>query len=434
MREAFYLSFRYLRGRSPFLSPPAFFSLLALWISSSFLVVVLSVFYGFQRQIWQSIFSTEPHIQIDRRDKEPIRYWKEMKKNLLERFPSFSITGRIEAPAILKYYQIIEPVFLVGEEFPKEEQGFLYPPYAPKLVEKEDAPFKKGSVFIGKEMAYLYGIALGDPITLVVARGTLQLKRGVRPSSKSFRVKGFFQTGNYEYDSKLIFLPLEEAQNLLGISQGVSHIAIRLPLEEIPRMGYIKEEISSFLPFLFRVETLEERQKNFFSALRLERTIMTIIVFLFVLASVIGVVIATLYIIRSHWKDIGILRTLGVKKRTLLWMFLLYGLWIGILGTAGGISSGVYLAYHLEKILLFLEEIINYLGSLYKEYQGGVWYPFHFIPKDVYYFDHIPIFFDKEALYVVSILSILLSGLASFFPAYFSSKKEPVEIIREGEV
>ncbi len=434
----FFIAWRYIKGRgNALLSLNARLSFIGIFVGTSLLVVVLSIFNGFQTQLKNSIFKFDPHLTLTRETgsgPEKITDWQAYKKRLQERYgdKAISIEGNITSPAIVRRKNTIEHIFLRGLEFTPAGKKWQIPSFFPQLVEPEGLQeIPQGNYcLIGREMAVNLGLYVGDTLEIVVPRGQFSLQLGVTPSIKAYKVAGFFKTGHYQYDSRVIVLPLQEAQNLFSVGEAVQQINIRLKSIEELREG----KAIALKTWPFSIRTIEDEQRNFFHALQLEKTIMTIIVFLFVIAAIVGIVVATYNIVNSHRKDIGILKAIGVRNQTIVAVFTLSGFGMGFLGTLSGIMTGIFLALNLENIVSFIEKVINAVGRYYTEqWRDGIWFHVSLIPRDVYYFDSLPIHIDPHMLHMVGSVAIVLSGIAALLPALAASRLEPVRIIRGAE-
>ncbi|MCS6984859.1 MAG: FtsX-like permease family protein [Leptospiraceae bacterium] len=435
-----FIAWRYLRGKgSTILSLNARLSFTGIFVGTSLLVVVLSIFNGFQVQLKNSIFRFDPHITLTQETTsgpEKIFSWREYKAKIETRLEPklLLVEGAISSPAIVRRKNLLEHVYLRAVELQRDpvRNQYLLPAYFPKIEEPANLKtFPRGSYcLVGREMAWQLGLYVGDEIEVIVPRGEFAARVGLRPSLKSYRIAGFFKTGHYQYDSRVVVMALEEAQKLFAIGDSVQQIFIRL--KDLNELRQVKGEVMKIWPF--SVRTLEEEQRNFFHALQLEKTIMTVIVFLFVIAAIVGIVVATYNLVHSHRRDIGILKAIGMSNLSIMAIFVLSGFTMGYLGTLLGIMTGIFLSVHLESILGVVEKALNFLARLYTEkISGGIYFPINLIPRDVYYFDSLPIHIDPGVLHQVGSLAIVLSALAALLPAIVASRLEPVKIIRSTE-
>lgn len=432
MKLLFFLLSRHMRGHgSALFSINARMSFFGVFTGCTLLVIVLSIFNGFQKQLRESIFSFDPHVQLSNEfgsSGEPMKDWQGWITSINESItePEFSVEGMIQSPSLLRYQRRLEQVFI--RSFQGGANGL--PSYFPELVKKVPGDQPRRPIYIGQEMALLHAIPLGATVELVVARGEFQLRAGVTPSVQKFKVAGFFKTGHYHYDSKIILVPLSSMQSLFDIGSQVQNLALRL--QDTSKLQELKYQLQEIWPFSIR--TIEDEQRNFFAALQLEKTIMTTIVFLFILAAMVGIIVASFSSIRSRRRDIGILKALGLSKKDILLLFTLNGFLMGTLGTILGLMTGIYLAENLEAIITFIEQGVNSFGLWYStQVLGKLWINVQLIPRDVYYFDELPVYIDLAFLNQLAVVSIFLSGFASFIPAWQASKLEPIDIIRRAE-
>lgn len=434
------ISYRYARGKSKyFLSMNAFLSFVGVFVGTSLLVVVMSIFGGFQAQLKKSIFQFDPHVMltVDRiTGGEKIAGWQKWKERLTTELSGDveAVEGNIQSPAIFRRRKFLDHVFVRGMDFKADDTAktFEIPSYFPEIVE----PVNKRTIpqgdyaIIGKEMAANLNLGVGDSIELIVPRGQFNLQTGVTPSIRSFKIAALFKTGHYNYDTKVVVLSLATAQNLYALPDAVQQLVLRL--KDTDTLSKTRRKIARAWPYTIR--TIEDEQRNFFAALRLEKTIMIVIVFLFIIAAMVGIIIATFNIVRAHRRDIGIMKSLGFSRQQILMIFAVTGMAMGIIGSVAGIFAGVGLANNLESILHGVEAIINFFGHLWcTKVSSCMWLDVRLIPRDVYYFDHLPIDIDWKLLRVLGYVSVSLSVLASIIPARKAAKLEPIDIIRKAE-
>jgi len=440
MGKFYYFIIRhYIRGSGVSLfSVNAKLSFLGVFLGTSLLVVVLSIFSGFPKQLKDSIFRFDPHLVVMKQGQKPITKWRELKKRVAKLI-SVDVTrieGMVESPAIMRYRREIDHVFLRAREFdidPADSKKYLIPDDFP-LNEEGDTmnSFPKGNYcFIGSEMGDLYGLEPGDRIEVIVPSGHYDLKAGVEPSMRKLKIAGFFKTGNYEYDTKAIILPLITAQSLYRTGDRVRQVMVRL--KNIDDLGRAEDELFYGLPADYSVRTIEQQKRNVFAAVKMEKTVMVIIVSLFILAAMVGLMVSIFQVVRSRKKDIGILKALGLSDFSVLLIFTLIGFSFGVMGTFLGITFGIFLAINLEAIINSFETIYNTIGQTITGWFGTYWSDIELVPKDIYYFDSLPVSIERDFLLVLGILAILISGLASLIPAWYAGKMEPVDIIRGAE-
>ncbi len=435
-RTSIFLAYKILRGNDRgLLNINARLSLVGVFFSASLLVMVLSIFNGFQKTIKDSIFNFESHLTIfNPFGNTQIKQWKKYTKDIQThlRKDIKSVSGMIQSPALIRVHNQIDYIFLRSHVLQREKTGWRISDELLKIVIPHTLHYMphRHSCLIGKEMATAFNLQIGDSIELIVPNGNLQFRQGVTPSIGKYKIAGFFKTGHYHYDSKTVILPLEEMQSLFKIHDNVQQIGIKL--HHLSQIEYVQNELIKLLPFSLNMRTIKDEQKNFFAALKMEKTIMSIILFLFILTAMAGIIIATLNTIRSQRKEIGVLKALGMQNQEILFIFTWFGFIIGNIGAFTGILFGVYLAQNVNSFLLFIENCINTVGYWYSDIvPGAFWYEVDLLAKDTYYFDKIPIFFDIPMLHILYVVTVFMAVLSSSIPAFYASKIRPIEIIKE---
>ncbi len=209
-------------------------------------------------------------------------------------------------------------------------------------------------IMIGKEMARNMGLFLYDTITIISPAGGIATPMGMVPRMKKFIVVGIYESGFYEYDSKLAFLSLKSCQEFLDMGDAVSGIDI--VVKDIYKADVIARNIQSKLGFPFFAQNWMQMNKNLFSALKLEKRVMFIILSLIVLVAAFNIISALIMIVMEKNKDIAILKSMGATSATIMKIFIYQGLIVGVVGTFFGCIAGLTVALNLQKISLFVEK------------------------------------------------------------------------------
>ncbi|WCL48704.1 ABC transporter permease [Leptospira sp. GIMC2001] len=439
---------RYIRGSRVvgLLSMKSRLSFTVMAVGVSLLIVVLSIFNGFQKQVKESLWQGGPHITIENSyDTGAIFRFQEIIKRLKEdptlKDKIVSIEGNITSHGLLQNSNNFIPIMIRAVPIPSEEDLIDNKlPNFPRLTHyNRDYITQINSarhVVIGKEMAALYHFNLGRKITLAVPGGRFSVGRGVEVNVKDFQVVGYFKTGYYNYDSRFIFMSLPLAQEFFRLNGAVNQIAIKVnaldDLKEVKVLILNSLNDASFDEKIreansFSVRTIAEEQENFLAALKLEKTIISIIVFLFIVLAALGMVATVYSLVRAKRKSIGTLKALGLPSRDILLIFTLNAMIVGILASIAGGVMGIFFASNLEVIVAGLGEAINLIGSaIYR----GDWRNVELVPKDIYYFDHIPVDIDISFIFMVTTAATILSGIAGYFPARWAALLNPVDTIR----
>ena len=260
-------------------------------------------------------------------------------------------------------------------------------------------------VALGGELALRLGLEVGDMLSLISP---------VTLAKTDFKVEGGFNSGMYLYDSSLALTSIQGAQDFYKMPGSVSGIAVRVA--DVYKVESIKEKIyrdlTGFGPY--QVRTWIDANKNFLEALKLEKVVMFIVVTMTTVVAAFGIVSTLIMSVMSRIKDIGILRSVGAKTKSILQIFIFQGMAIGITGIFLGLATGVGLALSLDKVVDIISRLIG--RSL--------------IPKDIYYFDRIPVNINISDVGVIVISALVITLAASIYPAYYASRINPSEAIR----
>ena len=443
------ITLRYIRGSRAFglLSLKSRLSFIVMAVGVSLLIVVLSIFNGFQRQVKESLWNGGPHITIEYNygTGEIKNYEKII--NLLQndtilREKVITVQGNITSHGLLQNNNTFVPIML--RAVPIQDTNDIIQnnvPNFPRLeyYNRDSLPdlIKNNTIVIGKEMFNLYGFNLGRAITIAVPSGSFNVSKGVELNINNFEVIGLFKTGYYNYDSKFIYMSLPVAQKFFKLNSSVNQITIKV--KSLDELSYCKDVISEIIRDsefdekigisgnYFTVRTIAEEQANFLAALRMEKTIISNIVFLFIILAALGMVSTVYSLVRSKRKSIGILKALGLPSSSILLIFTLNAMIIGLFASVIGGVIGIYYANNLESFINGLSEVINFFGNaIYK----SSWRNIELVPKDIYYFDHLPVDIDISFIFMVTTASTILSGLAGYFPARWAANLDPVETIK----
>jgi lipoprotein-releasing system permease protein len=401
MFSELWLSQRYLRAekKEKIISITALISMVGIAIGVMVLIVVISVMSGFDRFLEDKMVGTNAHLQVEfyGGSKEPYQVIDKLKN-----FPYvLGASPFIDGQALVKNGKSI---------FGVEVRG-IDPKLQPE-VSKIKEYLKSGSydlaaneIAIGQELALRLGLGVGDRMSLISP---------VTLAKTDFYIKGIFNSGMYLYDANLILTGIQGAQDFYKMPGAVNGIAVKV--SDVYKVDSVKEklyqDLMGFGPF--QVRTWIDANKNFLEALKLEKIVMFIVVTMTTVVAAFGIVSTLIMSVMSRIKDIGILRSVGAKTKSILQIFIFQGMAIGLIGILLGLSAGVSLALSLDKVVDFISRIIG--RSL--------------IPKDIYYFDRIPVNINIGDISSIVISALVITLAASIYPAYYATRIIPSEAVR----
>ncbi len=424
-----FIGFRYLKSKKSqgFISFNTFLSVFMVFIGVFILVVVISVMNGFQSQIKDKIIDVDSHITVT----------KEFESNPSGFIYDEKLTQKIKSvngvKSALPYFQGNGLVKIAGEIKPVILRGFgdigNMPEQFKKFIKSENNNFEKsGEIFIGAEMANLHNIESGDVVELIVPRGKIG-SDSMEPGIGRFKVKGFFKTGYYEYDTSLLFISLTDAQNLFGARGRVSGISIKT--NDIYKINNYAQKLRDMIDFRYSVMTAEEKNGNLFYALKLEKLIMTVILFLVIVSAGFTIMGTLAMVVMEKRRTVGILKSLGATPQSIMTIFVMEGFLIGLAGSISGVICGLAFSLNLEAIISFAEKVINNIGAfIYPLISEGQFIGISLVPQNVYYIEGIPTQISPEFVAFIGSFAVFLSTLSAVFPAWHASRLNPVETIR----
>ena len=416
MKYEWFIGLRYLKAKrkQTFISIITVISIAGVMVGVMTLIVVLAVMNGFEKTLKDKILGTQAHIVVLKAGQEGIDQYDQVARKVEETPDVVSASPFIFSQVMLSSDSGVSGVVLKGIDPARVGKVTELGRYlkAGRLEDLQKPPEGElAGIVLGVELAKHLGLSVGDPLQVISPLGTIT-PMGMVPKMRRFRVVGIFQSGMYEYDTTLAYISLENAQNFFNMDGRVSGIEIKT--DNVYGVQEIGREIRRKLGFPFWTRDWMEMNRNLFSALRLEKIAMFIILVLIVLVAAFNIISTLIMVVMEKSKDIAILKSMGAPGRGILKIFIIEGLVIGVVGTAMGLIAGLAIALNLEKITGFVENLFG----------------FKVMSSDVYYIDKLPSQVNPWDLTWIVLTAILISLLATVYPAWRASRLDPAEALR----
>jgi lipoprotein-releasing system permease protein len=259
------------------------------------------------------------------------------------------------------------------------------------------------TVIVGKELARQIAVHQGDILTLVSPEGRLT-PLGRVPNTRKYRIAGLFDSGMYEYDASMVYISIRQAEAFLGLGGKVTGIEVKV--DNLERSDSIARDIQKSLGYPYWTKDWKMMNRSLFAALKLEKVTMFVILTMIVLVGALNIISTLVMVVMEKSKDIAILRTMGASARSVMSIFMLQGLFVGVLGTMVGLGVGLGLCHLLAE------------------------YKFISLPSDVYYISTLPVLVETSDVVLVSLAAVAISFLATLYPSWYASRLNPVEALR----
>ncbi len=397
------ITFRYLKARKKdgFLNIISLFSFIGISLGVAVLIIVMSVMNGFRTELVNKIVGFNAHVTVkpyeNQINKEKINdnYINLISKNLI-----FSNSG--EAIVINKDYT--KGLILRGyksKDFPKldviKKGNLMGNPN--KLI--------KNNISIGKELSFDLNLKLGDKISIMSPSG-IETIIGSLPKQEIFTISSIFDSGLIDFDSNIAFINLSTLENFFGYREENRNLEIYL--KNPSNIEAIKIKIQNIFNKEF-IYTWSDMNRSLFSALKVERNVMFIILSLIIIVAAFNIISGLTILVKNKTRDIAILKSIGVLNKSITKIFFLIGVIIGTTATIFGIFLGVIFSLYIENLREFLSNTFNI--SLF--------------PEEIYFLSTMPSEINPFSIFIISLCSIFITILVSIFPAIKASKLDPVK-------
>ena len=406
-----FVGLRYTRAkrRNRFISVISLISVFGITIGVAALIVVLSVMNGFQKELRARILGVAAHVQIAAFT-GGLSDWREVAQQASRVPEVVAAAPFINQQGLLGYQQNVQGALIRGI-LPEDEDKVADIGRHMKVGALGDLRPGAFGIVLGSELAQAVGASVGEKVVLIAPQGQVT-PAGILPRIKQFTLVGVFEVGMYEYDAGLALIHLADAQKLYRMDDRVS--GVRLKLTDLFLAPQVARELLRTLRADVMVSDWTRSHANFFRAVQIEKRVMFIILTLIVAVAAFNLVSTLVMAVTEKQADIAILRTLGATPTSIMKIFVIQGLIIGVVGTAAGVALGVLIALNVETAVPAIERAL------------GV----QFLAKDVYYISDLPSDLHWGDVATVGAVSLLLSWLATLYPSFRASRINPAEALR----
>lgn len=407
------IAFRYLGAKKRgFGSVISWVSLIGIMLGVATLIVVMSVMGGFHDTLLGRIVGMNGHVVVYHQDGAISDFdflIDKMKQNKAVAQRVVSIVpiaeGQVMATANGNNTGAMLRGIRMSDLAAKTQTGT-------RIYGKDLTAITDGELVAGASLTRALRVGMGDNISLVSANNATPTPFGSMPRIMSYPVMSSFFMGMYEYDSGYIFMPLETAQKYLNIGNSVTHIDLFLDNPEDTTA--VVESLARLLPDGFVVRDWRDLNRGFVGALQVESNVMFLILLLIVIVAAFNIVSSLVMLVKDKNKDIAVLRTFGVSRRSMMKIFILSGTSIGVIGAFFGTVFGVLVAIYIEPIRQFFQWITG--RDLF--------------PAELYYLSELPSKLVWTDVLGIALIAVLLAFLATLYPAWKAANTDPVEVLR----
>lgn len=397
-----FIGLRYTRAkkRNHFVSFISLSSMLGIAIGVMVLITVLSVMNGFDEEIHKRFFGMAPEITVSGSNGK-ISDWPSLEKEL-KTFPGVkAIAPYVGGQGLLTHEGQVLPIVLTGV-IPAQEEAITH--LQDKLLAGNIANLKNFGVILGRGLADNLGVMLGDKVTIMIPQATVT-PAGMIPRFKRFTVVGVFSAGTgFNFDTKLAFINLQDAQKLLQLGNDVT--GLKMKIDNIYKAPAMSDQLAEKLGEEYQIGNWTREFGAFFQAVKLEKTMMFLILLLIIAVAAFNLVSSLVMVVNDKQSEIAILRTIGATPSTILWIFIVQGMMVGFVGTLLGLLGGLLLASNATTI-------VNALQSFFHT---------QILSSNIYFVDYLPSKIMFSDLWQICAMAMLMSFVATIYPAWRASK------------
>ena len=392
------------KKKDGFLKVISIFSFLGIMLGVATLIIVMSVMNGFRTELTDKILGFNPHITV-----KPYRnlITDNIYRNIKEEFPNLKIIKTYNGEAVIMRNESAKGVLIRGIDSQKKKEIQLF---NSNIIDGELSNFVNGTIIVGKHLAIELGVVVGDRVN-IMSSSSVSTPFGAIPKQSSFKIAAVFNSGLYEFDRNVSFFNLQDSLSFFEKNKDDISLEIFLkdPLNADKYKSIIQKNNSNFY-----VNSWSDLNKSFLSALKVERNVMFLILTLIIVVAAFNIISGLTILIKNKTKEIAILKSLGLSKKSIVKSFFLTGFLIGFLATIAGVIFGVTFSFYIEEIRQFLSMTLG----------------LQIFPEDIYFLSEMPSELNPKSILLISSFSIIVSSLASLFPSIAVTKIEPIKALK----
>ena len=403
------IGLRYTRAkrRNQFISFISLISMLGLVLGVAVLIIVLSVMNGFDRELRQRILGMVPHATVQTAD--PIMDWQSLAQDVLKYPGVQGAAPFVHGQGMFTNKGRVQPVFFHGI-LPAAEQHVSILPQHIEYGSLESLQAGEFNLVMGEILARQMGLKLGDKVTLIMPEASLTVA-GIIPRLKRFTLTGVFKVGA-ELDATLAIMHMSDASKLKRLAGGAE--GLRLKLDDLFTAPTLVRSLAKSLQGAYWTSDWTRTHGNLFQAIQLERRMLALLLMLIVAVAAFNIVSTLVMLVVDKQGDIAILRTLGATPGNIMGIFIVQGMVIGLVGIATGTLLGLLVALNITDMVAWVEQFFG----------------FKVLSADVYFISYFPSQVKLDNILMISGVSLILTLLATLYPAWKASKVDPAEALR----
>ena len=392
------------RKKEGFLKVISIFSFLGIMLGVAILIIVMSVMNGFRSELTQKILGFNSHITIK---PYSANINDQFYYDLQNKYKDAKIIKTYNGEAIILIKNVAKGILIRGidrEELDKLEF------FKKNIIDGKLSNFGNGKIILGKQLAIELDVVVGDKIN-IMSSSLLSTPFGTMPKQSSYTVGAVFSSGLYEFDKNVAFFNLNDS--LPFFEKTIDEVNLEIFLDNPLSADLYKREIEN-MNANFYVYSWSDLNKSFFSALKVERNVMFLILTLIIVVAAFNIISGLTILIKNKTKEIAILRSLGLSKKSIIKSFFLTGFLIGFFATIAGLILGIVFSIYIEDIRQFISLVFN----------------LEIFPTDIYFLSKMPSEISLKSILFISIFSIIITTLASFFPSLAVTKIKTIEALK----